>query len=199
MLLAEATYRGFLPLNQQQVEIASLLNSLPVRPDDLLIVRANTVDDPCEWAPFVSGAKVLFCRNAAVLLTLNQNQTIQRFRQALYLYFTGKDSRQLERITEDPKAFEEQMRLAYFGGVLPFRREEREQGLSAIRTQLIPLLDGAERQDPPQHSFLRQYSRILVVDNRQHPAFDRQRLASYLVIQKELPWRDLTVLFCNPK
>jgi hypothetical protein len=199
MLLAEATYRGFLPLNQQQAEIASLLKSIPVRPDDLLIVRANTVDDPCEWAPLVSGARVLFCRNAAALLTLNQNHTIQRFRQALYLYFIGKDSRQLERITEDLNAFEEQMRLAYFGGVIPFRREEREEGLREIRTELIPLLDGAERQDPPQHAFLRQYSRILVVDNRQHPAFDRQRLASYLAIQKELPWGDLTVLFCNPK
>jgi hypothetical protein len=199
MLLAEATYRAFLPLNQQQAETASLLKSIPLRADDLLIVRANIVDDPCEWAPLVSGAKVLFCRNAAALLTPNQNQTIQRFRQALYLYFTGKDSRQLERITEDPKASEEQMRLAYFGGIIPFRKEERERGLRAIRMELIPLLDSAERQDPPEHAFLRQYSRILVVDNRQYPVFDRQRLASYLVIQKEVPWGDLTILFCNPK
>jgi hypothetical protein len=199
MLLAEATYRAFLPLNQQQVEIASLLKSIPVRPDDLLIVRANTVDDPCEWAPLVSGAKVLFCRNAAALLTLNQNQTIQRFRQALYLYFIGKDSRQLERLAEDPQAYEEQMRLAYFGGVIPFRKEERARGLSAIRMQLIPLLDGAERQDPPQVAFFRQYSRILVVDDPQHPVFYRQRLASYLVIQKEVPWGDLTVLSLSPK
>jgi hypothetical protein len=59
--------------------------------------------------------------------------------------------------------------------------------------------DGAERQDPRVLAFLRLYSRILVVDNRQDPVFDRQRLASYLVIQKEVPWEDLTVLFCNPK
>jgi hypothetical protein len=65
--------------------------------------------------------------------------------------------------------------------------------------ELIPLLDGAERQDPRMPAFLRLYSRILVVDNRQDPVFDRQRLASYLVIQKEVPWGDLTVLFCNPK
>ena len=200
MLLAAATYRAFLPLNKQLAETASLLKSIPVRADDLLIVPAKIVDDACEWAPLVSNAKVLFCRNAAGLLTPNQNNTIQRFRQALYLYFTGMDSRQLERIAEDPKAVEEQMRLAYYGGgISSFRKEVREGGLSAIRMELIPLLDGAERQDPRMPAFLRLYSRILVVDNRQDPVFDRQRLASYLVIQKEAPWGDLTVLFCNPK
>jgi len=199
MLLAEGTYRTFLPLNRQQVETVSLLQSIPVTADDLLIVHANISDDACEWAPLASSAKVLFCRNASALLTPNQNQTIQRFREALYLYFTGKDSGQLERIAEDPQAHDEQMRLAYFGGLTPLRKDEQEGALSAIRMELIPLLDSAERHDPPMHAFLRQYSRILVVDNRQYPVFDRQRLASYLVIQQEVPWGDLTVLFCNPK
>jgi len=126
MLLSEATYRTFLPLNQRQVEIVGLLKSTPVRADDLLIVHAKISDDACEWVPLATGAKVLYCRNAAALLTPNQNHTIQRFRQALYLYLTGMDSRHLERITENPKAYEEQMRLAYFGGIMPFRKEERE-------------------------------------------------------------------------
>ena len=200
MLLAAATYRAFLPLNEQLAETASLLKSIPVRADDLLIVPAKIVDDTCEWVPLVSSAKVLYCRNAAGLLTPNQDNTIQRFRQALYLYFTGMDSRQLERITEDPKAVEEQMRLAYYGGgISSFRKDVREGGVSAIRMELIPLLDGAERHDSRMPAFLRLYSRILVVDNRQDPVFDRQRLASYLVIQKEAPWGDLTVLFCSPK
>ena len=200
MLLAEATYRAFLPLNQQQVETVSLLQSIPVKADDLLIVHARISDDACEWAPLASSAKVLFCRDASALLAPDQIHTIQRLRQALYLYFTGMDSRQLEKITEDPKAIDEQMRLAYFGGILPFRKEEREEGLSAIRMELIPLLDGAEHQnDPRMQAFLRLYSRILVVDNRQSPVFDRQRLASYLVIQKEAPGGDLTVLYYNPK
>ena len=199
MLLAEGTFRTFLPLNRQQVETVDLLQSIPVRADDLLIVHAKISDDACEWAPSVSSAKVLFCRNAAALLTPNQIQTIQRFRQALYLYFTGKDSRQLERTMDDPKAYEEQMRLAYFGGLMPLRKEEQERALSEIRTELIPLLDSAERRDAPMQAFLRQYSRILVVDNRQHPVFDRQRLDSYLVIQKEAPSGDMTVLYCNPK
>jgi len=200
MLLATATYRVFLPLNKQLAETASLLKSIPVKADDFLIVPAKIADDTCEWVPLVSSAKVLYCRNAAGLLTPNQNNTIQRFRQALYLYFTGMDSRQLERITEDPKAVEEEMRLAYYGGgVSSFRKDVREGGVSAIRTELIPLLDSAERQDPRMPAFLRLYSRILVVDNRQDPIFDRQRLASYLVIQKEAPWGDLTLLFCSPK
>jgi hypothetical protein len=146
-----------------------------------------------------SNAKVLFCRNASALLTQNQNLTIQRFRQALYLYFIGENSDQLQRLTEDPNALDEQMRLAYFGGIIPFRKEERAQGLSAIRTKLIPLLDAAGHHDPPMGAFLRQYPRILVVDNRLEPVFDRQRLASYLVIQKEVPSGNLIVLYCNPK
>ena len=200
MQLAAATYRVFLPLNQQLAETSSLLKSIPVRAGDLLIVPAKIADDTCEWVPLVSSAKVLYCRNAAGLLTPNQNKPVQRFRQALYLYFTGMDSLQLERITEDPKVVEEQMRLAYYGGgITPFRKDVRERGVSAIRMELIPLLDGAERQDPSMPAFLRLYSRILVVDNRQDPVFDRQRLASYLVIQKEMPWGDLTVLFCSAK
>jgi hypothetical protein len=199
MLLAEATYRTSLPLNRQQVETVTLLRSIPVRADDLLIVHARYSDDACEWAPLALSAKVLFCRDAASLLTPDQNQTIQRFRQALYLYFTGEDSRQLERVTEDPKAYEEQMRLAYFGGIIPFRKQQRDEALRAIRVELIPLLDRADREDPSMHVFLRQYSRILVIDNRQDPVFDRQRLASYLVIQKEAPAGDLTVLYCTPK
>jgi len=200
MLLAEGTYCTFLPLNQQQVETVSLLKSIPVRADDLLIAHAKNSDDPCEWVPLASSAKVLYCRAASSLLAPNQIRTIQRFRQALYLCFTGMDSRQLERITEDPNAVDEQMRLAYFGGIVPFRKEERAEGLRAIRMELIPLLDDADRQDSTRlRAFFRPYSRILVVDNRQYPIFDRQRLASYLVIQKEVPWGDLTILYCNPK
>jgi hypothetical protein len=199
VLMADASYRAFLPLNQQQAEAARLLRSIPASAGDLLILPAKTVEDPCEWAPLVSNDKVLFCRNASPLLTPNQTLTIQRFRQALYLYFTGEDSQQLEKMAEDPKALDEQMRLAYFGGILPFRTEERAQGLSAIRTELIPLLDEASQQDQPMHAFFRQYSRVLVVDNRQNPVFDRQRLSSYLVIQKEVPSGDLTVLYCDPK
>jgi hypothetical protein len=199
MLMANANYHEFLPLNHQQSQAASRLKSLDAGSGDLLILPAKTVEDPCEWIPLVSPAKVLYCRNAATLLTPNQIRTTQRFRQALYLYFTGEESRQIESMTKDPKALDEELRLAYFGGIIPFRQEERAQGLSALRTELIPLLDEATHHDPPMQAVLRQYSRILVVDNRQDPVFDRQRLASYLVIQKEVPSGDLTVLICNPK
>jgi hypothetical protein len=200
MLLAAATYRTFLPLNQQLAETASLLKSIPVTASDFLIVPAKFADDTCEWVPLVSTARVLYCRNAAGLLPQNQDNTIQRLRQGLYLYFTGMDSRQLEAIAEDPNAVEEQIRIAYYGGgVTPFRKDVREEGLSAIRTQLIPWLDAAEHQDPRLHNLIRSYSRILVIDNRKVPVFDRQRLASYLTIQKEVPSGDLTVLFCSPK
>ncbi|MGA7559644.1 MAG: hypothetical protein WCF61_16175 [Terriglobales bacterium] len=199
MLMAAATYRAFLPLNQQQAEAANLLQSIPAGARDLLILPAKTVEDPCEWTPLVSPAKVLYCRNAATLLTPNQILTNQRFRQALYLYFTGEESQQIESMNKDPKTLDEEMRLAYFGGIIPFRQEERAQGLSAIRTELIPLLDEAAHQDQAMQALFRQYSRILVVDSRQDPVFDRQRLASYLVIQKEVPAGNLTVLICNPK
>jgi hypothetical protein len=199
MLIAQSTYRTSLPINQQQAKTTALLKATGVSADDLLIVRAKNVDDPCEWAPLLSNAKVLFCRNASALLTPNQNLTIQRFRQALYLYFIGEDSGQLQRMTADPGAMDEQMRLAYMGGILPSRKADRAQGLSAIRTDLIPLLDAASRKDPAMGAFLRQFSRILVVDNLHDPVFDRQRLASYLVIQKEVPSGNRIVLYCKPK
>jgi hypothetical protein len=199
MLMAAATYRAFLPLNQQQAEAANLLQSIPASGGDLLILPAKTVEDPCEWTPLVFPAKVLYCRNAATLLTPNQTLTAQRFRQALYLYFTGEGSQHIESMAKDPRAVDEELRLAYFGGIIPFRQEERAQGLSAIRTELIPLLDEATHQDQAMQAFFRQFSRILVVDSRQDAVFDRQRLASYLVIQKEVPSADLTVLICNPK
>ncbi len=200
MLLAAATYRAFLPLNQELAETASLLKSIPVGANDFLIVPAKNADDMCEWVPLISTARVLYCRNAAGLLTPNQTNTIQRLGQGLYLYFTGMDSRELERITEDPKSIDEQIRLAYYGGgISPFRKDVREEGLSAIRTGLIPWLDAAERQDPRLLDFLRLHSRILVIDNRQSPVFERQRLASYLNVQKEVLLGNLTVLFCSPK
>jgi hypothetical protein len=199
MLIAQSTYRTSLPINEQQAETTALLKSIGVSANDLLVVRSKNVDDPCDWAPLLSNVKVLFCRNASALLTPAQNLTIQRFRQALYLYFIGKDSEQLRRMAADPSAVDEQMRLAYLGGILPFRKEERAQGLSAIRRELIPLLDAASREDPAMGAFLRQYSRILVVDNLQDPVFDRQRLTSYMVIQKEVPSGDLIVLYCKPK
>jgi hypothetical protein len=200
MLLAAGSYRAFLPLNQQLAETASLLKSIPVGADDFLIVPARNADDMCEWVPLISTARVLYCRNAAGLLTANQTKTIQRLRQGLYLYFTGMDSREMERIAEDPKAIDEQIRLAYYGGgISPFRKDVQEEGLSAIRTELIPWLDAAEHRDQRLRDFLRRHSRILVVDNRQSPVFDRQRLASYLDIQKEVPSGNLTVMFCSPK
>jgi hypothetical protein len=63
---------------------------------------------------------------------------------------------------------------------------------------LIPLLDAAGRGDPQLHDLLRQYSRILVIDNPLHPVFDRKRLGSYLVLQKETAQGDLSVLYCTP-
>jgi len=199
MLMAAASYRAFVPLNQQQAEAANLLQSIPAGAGDLLILPAKTVEDPCEWTPLLSPAKVLYCRNAAALLTPNQILTIQRFRQALYLYFTGEESQRIESMAKDPKALDEEMRLAYFGGIIPFRQAERAEGLSAIRTELIPLLDEATQRDRAMQAFFRQFSRVLVVDSRQDPVFDRQRLASYLVIQKEVPSGNLTVLICDAK
>ena len=199
LLVAQVTYRTFLPLNQQETETIGLLRSIPVRADDLLVVHARDVDDACEWVPLVSAARVLFCRNAASLLAPEQNHTLQRSRQALYLYFTGMDSAELKQIMDDPKAIDEQMRLAYFGGLLPFRKEDRQEGLNEIRMELIPFLENTERGDSRLRDMLRQFPRILVIDNRLHPVFSRQRLESYLSIQSEADNRDLTAIYCAPK
>jgi hypothetical protein len=198
VLVARATYRSFLPLNQEQAELTRFLHSDPPQADDLVIARADTVDDACAWVPLVSRARVLFCRSAQVLLSPEQNQQVQRFRQALYLYFTNKDVPWVEQVLGDPSAMKELSRLTFVGQVTT-NLAERERSIEAVRTELIPFLARAEQKDPAMRSFFSHYRRVVVIDTLTNPDFSMTQLGTYLKIEKQEVSGSLLILICSPQ
>jgi hypothetical protein len=196
-LMAEAGYRNSLPDNLEHAELARILHSDQPQEQDLVIARALSVDDDCAWVPLASNSHVLFCRNAQVLLSPEQNQQVQRFRQALYLYFTNKDKEWVEHILDDRKAITELTRLTFLGQVTTDAKD-REQAIQEVRAELIPALIKVEDRDEDVRSFFARYRRVLVIDNPERPVFDRSRLSSYLEITKEENSGGLLVRDCVP-
>src|SRR5262249_1821351 len=96
VLLTLGNYRGFKAYNVEEAALASVLPG-NLRPGDLVLARSRFVDDPCGWIYALTGHPVLFCTDAEVMLTPEQNLSIHRFRQALYLYFTGQNSAALRQ------------------------------------------------------------------------------------------------------
>lgn len=198
LLIAVATYRRFVPDNQAEAQLVKLLQDLPVSSNDLLIVRAEVADDLCSWAPLVSPAKVLYCRNAAVLLTDNQTKGLQRFRQAFYLYLEGANVRGLDRVMSTPALLDKQLRLAFFGSA-PSNEGERSDGLREARTDLLPYLEQVESHDAKSIDFLRGFTRLIVIDDRSHPLFEPERLRSYLTVQQESSWGEWSIEVCKAR
>jgi hypothetical protein len=197
-LVAEATYSQFLPANQEEAELARYLKAEPPQTQDLVIARSLLVDDDCAWVPLISTSHVLYCRNVQVLMSPEQNQQVQRFRQALYLYFTGKDDAWVEGILQNPNALAELTRLMFLGQVTT-DPVDRQKGVDAVRAELIPLLAKVQQQDPAVRAFLTSYRRILVIDNTSNPYFDESRLAAYMDVQKRQSSGKLSILVCTPR
>lgn len=185
MLVAEETYRKFLPLNRQQAGLTRLLNSLPQAAGDLFIARSLVVDDACGWSALLSRAPVLFCTDAEIMLTPPQNRDIQRVRQALYLYFSGKDSSYLQRIINDANPAGPMFQLGLWAEAVSSSKEEQNSGLRTIQQDLLPDLERVESHDVAVFDFLRQFRRVIVLDDLQNPAFPPDRLASFLERQEE--------------
>src|SRR5262249_959146 len=90
-LMAEGSYRFNLPYNQEQAVLATWFSKVLVSPDDLVITQFDgAYYDACEFITVLSRAEVLYCRNAQLSLSTDQNREIQRPREVLYLYFHGK-------------------------------------------------------------------------------------------------------------
>jgi hypothetical protein len=198
MLVSEGTLRGFLPYNRELVDLATAVKAVSANDNDLVIAQAETVDDACSWIPLVSNAKVLYCRNAGTMLTADQYYRVQRFRQALYLYFTGIDHQQLIAAMHSPALNAKELRLAY-GGIAPTNDEEKRRGLEEAQSILLPFVDEAEHHDSPISSFISRYGRIIVVDSNSHPIFDHQHLNSYLTVQQEKDVGSVRITVWRPK
>jgi len=129
-------------------------------------------------------ARYFFCTNAEIMLTPQQNRTIHRFRQALYIYFSGRDGGHLQRLIKSPNPtglYE----LGYWAEATSFSPEEQKEGLRDVQADLIPNLERVENHDAVVSNFLHQFNRIVVVDNLQDPTFPRDRLSSFLRLESE--------------
>lgn len=198
IVLAQTTFRASLPANKVQAEVTRSLLAEQPQADDLVIARSFFVDDDCSWVHLVTSSHALFCRSAQVLLSPDQNKQIHRFRQALYLYFTGKDSGWVEQVLGDPSAGVEVARLMFLGQFTN-NLAERQKGEDAVRHDLIPLLARAEHSDAGVHSFFLRYHRVFVFDGGDRPTFAVSRLKEYLTIQEHKTVGNLVILECIPR
>lgn len=185
ILLTSATYRHFLPFNKELATFARVLTSIHPSSADLVITESRGVDDLCAWVPLATPAQTLFCRDAAIALTQRQRREEYRFRQAIYLYLTGSDTQSVERTLEQKDTMGEQMFLAFPGEIDPSDSQSTARGIEAVRNDLIPLLGRVADQDSSVKLFLRQFARVIVIDQLDFPTFLRARLQQFLVLQRE--------------
>lgn len=179
-LVARATYAGKLSFNRYQAGAFQALSRAHVTSSDLVIAPAQYVDDTACWVPLMTGARVLFCRDAEMAMTSSQMQQFEPQRLALYLYFRGADQEWLRAATATPQAAED-----YAVARIAERLTLQESGdtrsvLQSIRSQLGRGLEAAESHDPQVQETLRRPARVLVVDSASAPVFLRERLEQYL-------------------
>ncbi len=199
LLLASATYRSYLPSNREIVELSRLQRTWNLKDGDLVIARSETVDDLCGWTVLLSQAPVLFCTDAQMMLTPQQNRDIHRFRQALYLYLSGTDSVFVERALSGLESASLMYRLGYWAEATTASPEDRMEGVRAIRADLIPLLQQVERHDFAVNRFFQEFRRIIVIDSVRHHTFDDEKLASFLRLEDQQNSDDLVSLTYVPK
>jgi len=198
VLLAYNDYRHFLPENGKVNGLASALRPLHVMRDDLVLARAESVDDPCSWVPLFTPAKVLFCRSAQYELSREEKRTIYRERQAFYLYFTGKSSKEVEQAVSESNGLEELGRLVFAGDIYTKDKKLWDQVKASIRTDLIPPLVQVEQGSEQMHKFFSPYKQVLIVDEAKSPVFVRPRLSNYFFVESERQIGDFVVISCRP-
>ncbi|HLZ40795.1 MAG TPA: hypothetical protein VKQ11_07530 [Candidatus Sulfotelmatobacter sp.] len=198
-LLALGNYQGALAANREIVELARLQEMWKVGEGDLLIARSKDADDVCGWMVLLSKAPTLFCTDAEVMLTPQQNRDIQRFREAVYLYLTGSDSSSLQRALAKSDPSRLMYRLGYWAEATSLSADERDDGIRAIQTELVPWLDRVQGHDAMVIAFFRNSRRIIVVDDHQDHAFVTERLDSFLRLQAQQQSGNWLLLFYAPK
>jgi hypothetical protein len=198
-LLVSGTYRGFMDINREVVQLSNLERGLNLSSRDLVLAPSKTVDDACGWLPLMSPSPVLFCTDAEVMLTPQQNRDVHRFRQALYLYFIGEDDGVLQRELSVPDPSSLMYRLGYWAEAVTPSAEERKQGVIQIKSDLIPLLREIEMRDSVVNAFFSNYTRIIVVDRDRDHTFDSDRLASFLELERNQKFEGFVVSFYRPK
>lgn len=164
-----------------------------------MVASSTGVDDTCGWIPLMSTSPVLFCTDAEVMLTPQQNRDVHRFRQALHLYFIGEDSTSLQRRLSAPDPSSLMYRLGYWAEAVSLSAEERQQGIHQIEADLIPLLQKVEKRDVAVSTFFHGFTRIVVIEKRQGHTFLSDRLGSFLLPEGQQDLKDYVIFFYKPK
>ena len=194
LLMAEGNCRTSLPYNLVQADLANWFERGQVSARDLVITPyVDTQCDPCEWIPLLSDAEVLYCRNAQLALTPEQNRDVQRRREVMYLYFAGMDHQWLENATRLE-------RYGLYGDLSSFHEpEERSARLIALRREMRPIFESVENGDSSIRDFFRRFERVWIIQDRQRPAFVNARLTSYLDLKKQEVAGSLLITESDPK
>lgn len=181
-LVANGIHTRLLAANRMGNELANVLNAITLNKRDLVIAPATFVDDPASWVPLLTGAEVLFYRNAELVLSRSQQGEIHRYRQALYLYATGRDGNWISERLSNPEAKREQSWLALIAEKAMFKHNGsgREETLQRIKKGLVPLVTRLESKTDAGDKVFQNYRRILVIDYIGNPLFVKDRLLSYL-------------------
>lgn len=198
-LLAAGTYQNFLQPNREIVELSQLQHLLNLTDSDLLIARSETVDDRCGWVVLMSPPPVLFCTDAEVMLTPQQNRDVHRFRQAVYLYLTGENSDLMQRALAGPNPSSLVWKLGYWAEAISPSAEERKQGIHAIQSDVVPWLERVENHDVEVSRFFRKFRRIIVIDSRQDHTFAADRLEAFLNLEGQQNFDDFSVLLYSSR
>lgn len=199
IFLSWGAYRTFLPLNRRQANVMHLLSLWNSAEGDLLVARSREVDDVCGWVALTAKRPVLFCTDAEVMLTPQQNRVIHRFRQALYLYLSGKDTGYLRQIVADPNPEGPLYQLGFWAEAVSKSREDQKEGLRSIQTDLLPFLEGVEQHDPATSEFFHHFRRVILIDDLRDPAFFPARLGSFLNLEEQQRLGDWVLIYYTPK
>lgn len=198
-LLVSGNYQGWLEQNREVMQLSRLQPALISSGGDLLVARSIYVDDPCGWLVLLSASPVLFCTDAEVMLTPEQNQDVHRFRQAIHLYLTGEDSTRLRQALAAPDPGPLIWRLGYWAEGISLSVEERRQGINAIESDIVPWLERVENHDVRAVSFFHQFRRVIVIDHQHTPIFAEGRLASFLSLESERNSGDFVIRYYVPR
>lgn len=199
-ILSNGVYRFWRRYNLEVVELANTLaDRKVVSSDDLVIAPSQNADDLCGWIYLLSKSPVLYCTDAQVMLSPQQNFQIHHFRQAIYLYLTGSDSGTLQQALAGSNRLNVMYRLGYWAEAASLSSLEQGDGVQAIKSQLFPWLKRVEGGDSEATSFFRRFHRVIVIDNLRMPVFAEPRLEIFLRPEAEQETAHLKISTYLPK
>ncbi len=180
LLASRATAVSHLEVNNYLSRFASTAKAVHLTSTDLVIAPATYVDDVSATIPLISDAHVLFARNAEILLDATQTQTLQRQRQALFLYFCGRDSQWVEEALSEKSI---PLSVLTLGNAFMVRDASRRTTVQEdVRQTLLPWMRTLERGN--QSPLLRQYQRLVFLDDDRNPIFDQSRVDNMVTISE---------------